>query len=137
MDIIYVDANVYINFFKWEYDRWRCLGELAIMMFNRILEGEFHLAISDFLIYELKLHVDSKIVDDFLKQFKEKNLLIEVQSTEEDKNQAKEIAEHYQDPLHAILAKKAKAKYLITRDLQGFPVSCHELVEIRTPESLP
>jgi len=135
--ILYIDANVYINFFKWEYDRWRCLGEMALGVFNRILDGEFKLVISDHLLFELKKHVDEKVVDEYLQKFKDKNLIIKINKTREDINEAKQISSHYHDPLHAILARKAKAQYLITRDLLGYPPPCREFIEVLYPESLP
>jgi len=135
--ILYIDANVYINYFKWEYDRWRCLGEMALSVFNRILDGEFKLVISDHLLSELKKHVDEKIIDEFLQEFKDKKLIIEINKTQEDIDEAKQISRHYHDPLHAILARKAKAQYLITRDLLGYPLPCTEFIEILYPESLP
>jgi hypothetical protein len=49
---------------------------------------------------------------------------------------SKEISkEHWKDALHAILANKAKAVYLLTRNIPDY-AGCEHLVEIKFPESI-
>ena len=131
---IYCDANIFLDHFGSRKDRFRDLGDFAFRIFRRTLDCEFELIISDWLLYELKNHVQPEKLKEFLDEFKEKNKLIKVYKTDEDIKKAKAISEHFQDILHQILAKKAGAKYLLTRNVQDF-IQMEDL-EIKFPENI-
>ena len=70
---------------------------------------------------------------------KEVGKLIDVGITLEDKQKAKEISKnrntHFDDALHVILAKKAGAKILVTRNIEHF-ADFQDIIEIKYPESI-
>ncbi len=61
---------------------------------------------------------------DLLKAKKKLHL---IRCTSEDIAFAKKLSEHYHDPLHALLAKKGNAEFIVTRDKAGFQCCTHVL----------
>lgn len=136
MTKIYCDTNVYIDFFQGRKDYLRDLGEFAHQLFRRIENGEFTLIISDHLLYELRHHIEDKKITELLSPLVKNGKVIKVFKTNEDITKAKVISkENWKDALHAILANKAKAVYLITRNIQDYS-GCQHLVEIKFPENI-
>jgi len=134
---IYCDTNVYLDFLLGRTDFLRPLNEFAYQIFKRVEEGEFDLIISDHLLYELKnnIHNKEQIVE-LLTRLKKAGKIIKVYKTQEDIARAKQISlKNWKDALHAILANKAKADYLLTRNIPDF-VDCEDLVEIKFPENI-
>ena len=64
---------------------------------------------------------------------KEKQKLIFVKEQPGDRSKARSISKHPDDTLHAILANRAGADYLATRNLPHY-VGCKHLVEVVFPE---
>lgn len=76
-----------------------------------------------------------EVINDFIKSF-EKEDKITIQRDQKDEKKAKELSQdNYPDALHVILAKKANAIYLVTRNVQDF-AEFQNLIEIVMPESL-
>lgn len=131
---IYCDANIYVDLFEDRRDKIRPLGEFAFQLLKRTLDCEFDLIISDWVLYELKQYVKPEKLSDFLEEYKKKNKIIKISRTPEDIKAAKSKSEHFQDALHQILAKRAGAKYLVTRNIQHF--SYDPDLEIKFPENI-
>lgn len=134
---IYCDTCIYLDLFEGRKDYLRPLDEFAYQIFRRVENGEFTLIISDHLLYELKNNLDdeSKITE-LLEPLNKKGKIIKVTKTREDILKAKEISqENWKDALHAILANKAKAVYLLTRNIKDY-ADCKHLVEIKFPENI-
>ena len=133
---IYCDTNIYMDFFEGRSDYLRPLDEFAFQIFKRVENGEFTLIISDHLLYELRNHIEEKKITELLQPLNQKGRIIKIFKTREDILKAKEISkENWKDALHAILANKAKAVYLLTRNIQDY-VGCEHLVEIKFPENI-
>ena len=133
---VYCDTCLYMDIFRERKDYLRDLSEFAFQIFRRVNEGEFTLIISDWLLFELTKHEKEETITDFLKPYYEKGRIIEVTSTKEDKRKARLISpKHQDDALHAVLANKAKAVYLLTRNIQHY-AGCEHLVEIKFPENI-
>ena len=117
---IYVDTNIYLDYFLNRTDRLRPLGDFAFELFRRTISCEFEIILSDWVEQELK----NNNATEQLRKLKEelKHKLITITTTKEDINQAKKV-KPFEDSLHAILAEKAKAKYLITRNIKDFEQS--------------
>ncbi len=132
---IYCDTCVYIDLFEGRKDRFRDLGEFALSLFRKVREKEYKLIISDWLLYEIKKLSHEKNFNDLLKQF-EDEYLIKVERSNEDERKARQLSpSNFPDAMHVILAKKANAIYLVTRNIQDFAEFC-KIIEIATPESL-
>ena len=132
---VYCDTCVYVDLFEGRKDRFRDLGEFALNLFRKVREKEYKLVISDWLLYEIKKLNHEKNFKDLLKQF-EDEYLIKVERSKEDERKAKQLSpSNFPDAMHVILAKKANAIYLVTRNIQDFAEFC-KIIEIATPESL-
>jgi predicted nucleic acid-binding protein len=134
---VYCDTNIYLDFFLGRRDYLRPLDEFAYQIFRRVEEGEFSLIISDHLLYELENNLeDTNKITELLQPLSKKGRIVKVFKSKDDVLKAKEISkEHWKDALHAILANKAKAVYLLTRNIPDY-AGCEHLVEIKFPESI-
>jgi len=132
---VYCDTCVYVDLFEGRKDRFRDLGEFALSLFRKIREKEYKLIISDWLLYEIKKLNHEENFNDLLKQFEDESL-IKVERSNEDERKARQLSpSNFPDAMHVILAKKADAIYLVTRNIQDFAEFC-KIIEIATPESL-
>lgn len=134
---IYCDTCIYLDLFEGRKDYLRPLDEFAYQIFRRVENGEFTLIISDHLLYELENNLDDKSkITELLEPLNKKGKIIKVTKTREDILKAKEISqENWKDALHAILANKAKAVYLLTRNIKDY-ADCKHLVEIKFPKNI-
>ena len=130
---VYCDANIFIDYFDDRSDTLRPLKDFAFEFFSRGWNCNFSLVISDWLETELLRHLKKEQINQIFNNFKEKDKLIMVKEERGDREKAKKISSHWQDPLHAILAKKAGADFLATRNIKDFS-GCEDLVEIVLPE---
>lgn len=131
---IYCDTNVYMDYFEDRKDRLRPLAYFAFEFFSRGWNCRFNLIISDHLLNELNRNLRPDQISEIIDEFKKKDKLIHIEMTGEDKEEARKISkENYADALHAVLAKKASADYLTTRNIKDY-AGCENLVEIALPE---
>ncbi len=138
-ELIYIDSNVYLDYLESRVDRLRPLGEFALRLFQRALECEFKVVVSELVTAEVEKHQENIKVKELLNDLKKNNKIVNVGITHNDKKKAGEIIKtkktHFGDALHAVLAQKAKAKFLITRNIEHF-ADLQDLVDIRYPESI-
>ncbi len=133
---IYCDTNIYLDFLLGRKDHIRPLDEFARQIFKRVEDGEFLLIISDHLLFELQNKISNEELDNLLQPLHVRDRLIKIEKTQEEIEQAKNLSkEHWKDMLHAVLAKRAKAKYIITRNVYDFAGSEH-LVQTMLPENI-
>ena len=134
---IYCDTCVYMDLLGKRKDYIRPLEEFSFQLFKRVDNGEFSLIISDHLLFELNNNVEKpEKITELLGPLNKKGRIIQVSKTSEDVIKAKEISkEHWKDALHAILANKAEAVYLLTRNIQHY-AGCENLVQIKFPENI-
>ena len=130
---VYCDANIFIDYFDERSDKLRPLKDFAFEFFSKGWNCSFNLIVSDWLLLELKRYLEDKQIDEVLDKFKRNNKLILIKEEAGDKDKARKISEHWQDSLHAILASKAQADYLATRNIKDFS-GCEELVKVVFPE---
>ncbi len=134
---IYLDTNIYLDWLECRTDRLRPLGEFAFQIIRRTLECEFEIIISDVVLFELKRHTKMNEVMDLINKLSKKNKIIKIEKSEEDRSEAQRISPetgiHWQDVAHALLAKKADAECLITRDAHLFDLN---LLQTKFPENI-
>jgi len=133
---IYCDTCIYRDLFEGRKGRWIDFGDVALDVFRAVREKKYTLIISDWVIDEFKKYKDVEVLNEFIDSFK-KESIIKIEREKEDKIQAKKLSKtNYDDALHVILAKKANAVYLVTRNIKDFN-EFNNLIEVVTPESLP
>jgi predicted nucleic acid-binding protein len=128
--VVYCDTNVYLDYFL-----NRKHANHSFSVFSESLSCKFKIAISDWVLYELKSYLNPEATTILFGELKKKNKFVIVQKTDADIEQAKTFSKHFQDPLHAILAKKAGADVLVTRNIQDFVCVSH-LIDIKFPENI-
>ncbi|MEW6294724.1 MAG: hypothetical protein AB1467_00310 [Candidatus Diapherotrites archaeon] len=132
---IYVDTNIYLDYFEERKNGFRPLSEFAFQVFKRTLECEFEIVISDWVIEEIFRQKFPEIKFDLLvKELLCKRKIIKVRKTEQDLINARKH-ENFSDALHAIIANKANCKKIVTRNLEDF-LGVRHLVETVFPENL-
>jgi len=130
---VYCDTNVFINYFGKNHNT-KLQKDLAYEFFSRGWNCHFELIISDWLLKELRNHLDEKEIQEILEEYRSKNKLYEVHVKKGDWDKAHEISNHPDDALHAILANRADANYLTTQNIKHFNEKCNDLVEVCLPE---
>lgn len=130
---VYVDANIYLDYFEDRADGLRPLGEFAFQIFKRALECEFEIVVSDWLIQELNKKITSKTKADllFAELTKNKKLLYVLKSYD-DFRKAK-VYENFNDAMHAIIAQRTKCKFIVTRNITDF-LCFSGLIQPKLPE---
>ncbi len=117
---VYVDANVLLDFLLDRKNLFgKSLGDRAAKFFQETLKCKHFLIISDHTLQELKKYGVALSETPFTQIFSKK---IEfVKTTEKDKEKARKLNPgNYPDALHVILAEKAKAEIIVTRNLEDF-----------------
>ena len=71
--LVYVDTNIYLDYFQNRQDRLRPLGEFVFQFFRRSLKCEFEIVVSDFVLEELHKKVTIKQQEEFFKPLYAKN----------------------------------------------------------------
>lgn len=117
---IYIDANVYLDYFEDRTDGIRPLGEFAFQVFKRALRCEFEIVISNKIMNEIDNHCRTAArLNALFEELLKKQKLIRINATIEEKNKAKEHEAH-NDLLHYLLAERTGCKFIVTRNIQHF-----------------
>ena len=118
-DKIYVDTNIYVDFVtNRTNENDQPLGPAALRVFIKVQKGEYKLILSTWVLKELLRWTkpeDTKMLFEMLK-----DNTITVSYSQEEENKAKGMSTHWEDALHAIIAKREGARYLVTRDVDHF-----------------
>jgi len=73
-------------------------------------------------------------INELLQDLRRLNKLVVIDRKNEDIKKAKKF-DNWQDALHAVLARKCHAQYLVTRNITDYS-EVKDLVEIKLPENL-
>lgn len=118
----YIDTCVYLDYLENRKNKQgKNLGVVARKLFNQSRDCKFQIILSDHLVRELERNIVLSSTRLFFESLKKK--IIKIKVSEEDLEKAHEICENKKDffaALHYVLAKRAKADKLITRNLEHF-----------------
>ena len=117
---LYVDTNIFLDFLL---ERKNLAGEdiskPAQKLFFRAIKCEFFIVLSNHTGSELNKNLDIEKARMMLEFLKKK--IVMIYQTQEDVDEATKLSPaNFSDALHAVLAKKSGAEYLITRNLKDF-----------------
>lgn len=132
---VYVDTCVWISLFKGEKSRYIDNDQVALNIFNRALDREFKIIVSDWLLFELKKATPKEhmhLLHALLNKLHTHKAVVHVIKDAASIQVAKQSPTHWQDALHVVLAKKAKADVLLTWNIKDF-YSLRTLLEIKLP----
>jgi hypothetical protein len=132
---VYCDTCIYIDALGLgrQGDKLRPLSDLAWGFFTSVSRGQYTLVISDWVFDEFRNVVGSdKELVAFLQPFDKR---IHVTRDKDDESKARKLSSNYPDALHVVLALKANAVILTTRNLEHF-AEFQNLIRISLPENL-
>lgn len=132
---IYCDTNFYIDYLENRTDKLRPLGSFAFELLRRTVECEFKIIISDFVISELEKYIKEERIKELLITLEKAKKLLVILKSNKDIQKARRLSKNKSDALHAVLAKKADAEYIVTRNLKDFEEFSH-LVRPILPENI-
>jgi len=139
MKRIYIDTNIYIDYFDGRSDGLRPLGDFAYELLRRTFQCEFLIMISPLVLEELKFNTYKNKAIKLIDELKEKNKVISAIETREDRQKAKFIVKQrktgFNDTLHAVIASRMGADYLVTRNIMHFS-KLNDLIDVCYPEGL-
>lgn len=132
----YLDACIWRDYFENRSDRFRPLGEWALMFINRMISENNLFVVSDHLLNELMINYTPDKLTSLLKIVPEQ-LKQEVKTNNMQAEEALYIMNRFKipfgDALHAIIARDNNA-ILVTRDKHFFELTM--IVSIVRPEDL-
>jgi predicted nucleic acid-binding protein len=118
---VYVDSNIYIDYFDNREGKFATWGEFAFQFFRRTFECEFKIVMSAQIFKELNKLGYEENIDDLFYSLKDMEKIEFVFSSPKLNNEARDMkTSHYGDRLHYLLAKKAKVDFIVTRNWKDF-----------------
>ena len=133
----YLDTSIWRDYFENRSDKFRPLGEWAFTLIKIIIKYRSLILYSDLVIEELREKYSDQEIDELYEFPKKYNLLLKVNISQSQTNEAKKLSKQrhvpYADALHAILARDNNA-VVVTRD-KHFN-SLRDIVKIYKPEEL-
>jgi predicted nucleic acid-binding protein len=137
--LIYVDTNIYLDYFDGRRDNLRPLGEFAYHLLKRALQCEFKIILSSLVVDEIEYNSYFEKFIELRKSLQENNKCVIIVENYADEKETRRIVKEretsFNDTKHAVLARRAKADYLITRNIQDF-IQLRDLINIALPENL-
>lgn len=128
-----------MDHFDGRVDRLRPLGEFAFNLLRRSIECEFEIIISPLVLKELIYNSCEQSLRDLLPSFDAKGKIIRAEINDDDMQKTRVLCQerktHFNDTLHAVIANKMNATFLVTRNIKDF-YELQELVQVRLPEQL-
>lgn len=134
MTLIYIDTNVWLDYFYDRKDRLRPLGSFAFELLRKAVMCQYTVIISDWVIAEVEGQGCGEEMKKASKWLNESKKLLFVHVDEDMRLRARKKS-HWQDELHALLAEKANASFLVTRNIADFSSNRHSF-EVVFPEKL-
>lgn len=129
---VYCDTCVFRDFLEGRNDPLRPLADFAGNFFSAVIDGEYIMVYSDHVLYEFSKYFPVEKLNDFIDSLGGSVEFVKVISN--DKSEARKYT-NYPDALHAVIAIRAQAKMLTTRNILDFE-EFSDSIEIVFPESL-
>lgn len=137
--LIYLDTNIYIDYFENRTDKLRPLGEFAFNVIRKAIGCEFRIIFSQLVMNEIEYNNHLKEMNNLIIALKEKNKLVNANVLDSYSIEAKRLSKihktSFNDILHFIIAKENKAEIVVTRNIKDFP-TIEGFPEVVFPENL-
>lgn len=140
MSLIYLDTNIYLDYWGDRKDKLRPLGEFAYTVLRRSVECEFMILTSDLVLNELRGLIEDAEIKEVFSNLKESNKLVIEKVGDSDVNMAKTLKKEYSevplpDLIHYCFAINRKVDVLVTRDAH-FTLLSQDKIKVRKPEEI-
>ena len=131
MTVIYPDTNVFMDAVTGRRNtRREDLSAPAGKIFSDAMSCKYHVAVSRLTIEELYGIIDSSKLDILFKMIEKK--IVKVDYSEKDEEEARKLyPDNFKDALHGLLAVKAGAECVVTRNVSDFACVSH-LIKAQT-----
>jgi len=137
--LIYLDTNIYIDHFEGRTDYLRPLGEFAFQLLKKAFDCKFNIVLSSLVVDELEHNSYSQNIVELKNVLKEGGNGIFIVETADDEQEARQIMKvhktSFNDTKHAVLARRAGAAYLVTRNMDDF-ACLQDIIKVVLPEQL-
>ena len=137
--LIYIDTNVYLDYFEERSYGLRPANEFAFNLIQRTIACEFKIVLSTKLLEELEKRVSKEKITDFFNKLRIFNKVFDVRMTFNIKKFAIELSRsgriHYSDALHYAFASHYGVEAIITND-RNFRELSSEKLRILMPEEV-
>ncbi|MEK6823360.1 MAG: type II toxin-antitoxin system VapC family toxin [Nanoarchaeota archaeon] len=120
--LIYIDTNVYMDYFLGRKDRFLPLDEFAATVFERARSCEFDILVSDWVLHELMKQDLSAEAARFFERFRAIRKIHDVVADTADHAWARVQPTHFSDAVHAALAIRHGASCIVTSNIKDFSV---------------
>ena len=117
---IYIDSNIYLDYFQARTDSIKPLDEIAFQLFKRTISCEFEIVLSDWVLIEMKKYVTAEQIGFLTDELTQKNKLILVEMLDFEIKQAKLISKNWRDFVHVLIAKRTNCELIVTRNIIHF-----------------
>ena len=97
MSLIYLDTNIYLDYWGDRRDKFRPLGEFAYTVLRRSVECEFMILTSDLVLNELRGLIEDAEIKEVFSNLKESNKLVIEKVGDSDVNMAKTLKKEYSE----------------------------------------
>lgn len=139
MELIYVDTNIFIDFWEDRGNGVWPLGEFAFQLLKETYGCKFKVVLSSAVMDELLFNYDRETVDKMLKDLRGSEKYFYTEAGGDDRAYARRLVEEretgFNDTLHAVLANRHKARYLVTHNTRHFE-KLSDLIEAKHPADL-
>ncbi|MBT5021862.1 PIN domain-containing protein [Candidatus Woesearchaeota archaeon] len=133
----YFDTCIWRDYYENRIDKFKPLGEFALLLINKIFEDGDFILYSDFVVKELQIKYSAEEIKAILDVVGSKKQLIKVNISEIQAKEAALISKQrnvaFGDALHAIISRDNFA-LLVTRD-NHFQLLL-DIVDVALPEEL-
>jgi predicted nucleic acid-binding protein len=120
MQKLYIDTNIFIDALRDRGSSYgRDSGTQAMSIFSQARHGRYELVISEWTLEELYKHVDEEKVEELLEGIDDIEFC---EYTEEQKKQAIENSDHWQDFLHGLIAEEQNVDCIVTQNIKDFKI---------------
>ena len=135
MTKLYIDTNILVYAIEDSKNPYgKDISSSSSDLFWAAASCKFHVIISDWALEELSRIKTPEEIEMLFKIVEKK--IIKIRHTPEDIQRAKEQnPDHFQDELHGILAIRAEADYLVTRNVKDF-LHLENRIKVVRPEDL-
>ncbi|MCK4670221.1 MAG: type II toxin-antitoxin system VapC family toxin [Nanoarchaeota archaeon] len=131
----YLDTCIWMDYFENRSDKFRPLGDWALMLINKIIQEESLFVLSDHLLDEIKKQYNLEKLNKIFGIIP-KELIIMVKATKQQAHKAFKIKQElkipFGDALHAMLAKDNDT-ILVSRDMHFYELP---FISVKKPEEL-
>lgn len=119
MRVVYLDTNIYLDYLLDRVGKTgNKLGDRASKVFMMAFRGEIAIAASDLNMREFSRQADVRQLNTMFLLIRNH---IRIYTTDEDREEAGKLSKiNFDDALHVVLAKKAGASVIITRNKDHF-----------------